>query len=68
MEQTIANLEDKVALARCLIASNKIPQLLEFLKRVREEFGAAAKAISLGVVITTNKHSLGEIMRLGYQA
>jgi hypothetical protein len=67
MEHTIANLEDKLALARCLMAANKLPQLLDFLHRLRGEFAAAAGSVSMGVVVQIKKHSLGELMRLGYQ-
>jgi hypothetical protein len=36
MEHTIASLDDKLALARCFLAAQQLPQLLEFLRGVRE--------------------------------
>lgn len=67
MERTVAGLDDKIALARCLLAANKLPQLLDFLRAIREEFAEAAGAVSLSVVTHTKKHALGELMRLGFQ-
>ena len=38
MQQTIASLEDKAGYAQCLLAANKLPELLQFLSTLSKEF------------------------------